>query len=70
MSGQSWTTEQLLAELERYERALVEANLTPETVQSDVDRAHRFVGWLDGEYVPADHADRPHYRYALYHTKG
>lgn len=64
MSGQAWTVEELLAELERYEHALEEANMTPETVQSYVDRAHRFVGWLGGDYKPTLHADRPRYRYS------
>lgn len=64
MSGQAWTTEELIAELERYERALEEANMTPETVQSYVDRAHRFVGWLNGDYKPTLHSDRPKYRYS------
>ncbi len=56
MSGQAWTIEELLADLGRYERELQEANMTPETVQSYVDRAHRFVGWLAGDYKPTFHA--------------
>jgi hypothetical protein len=63
MSEQAWTMDELLAELERYERELQEANMTPETIQSYVDRAHRFVGWLGGDYKPRLHADRPRYRY-------
>lgn len=63
MSGQAWTMEELLAELERYEGELKAANMTPETIQSYVDRAHRFVGWLCGDYKPRQHSDRPRYRY-------
>ena len=53
----------MIAELERYEKAMQDANMTPETIQSYVDRAHRFVGWLDGDYKPSEHFDRPRYRY-------
>jgi hypothetical protein len=63
LSGQAWTMDELLAELERYEGELQAANMTPETIQSYVDRAHRFVGWLGGDYKPHLHADRPRYRY-------
>jgi hypothetical protein len=62
MSEQAWTINELLAELERYERELQEANMTPEMILSFVDRAHRFVGWLGGDYKPQLHADRPRYR--------
>jgi hypothetical protein len=60
--------DELLAQLERYERELQEANMTPETIQSYVDRAHRFVGWLGGDYKPTLHADRPRYRYSQHRT--
>jgi hypothetical protein len=59
----AWTMEEMLVELERYEKAMEAANMTPETIQSYVDRAHRFVGWLDGDYKPSEHFDRPRYRY-------
>jgi hypothetical protein len=55
--------DEMLAELERYEKAMQEANMTPETIQSYLDRAHRFVGWLGGDYKPSEHFDRPRYRY-------
>ena len=58
MSGRAWTLEQLRAELERYERELRDANMTPETIQSYTDRAHRFISWLDGAYKPHPHEDR------------
>lgn len=58
MSGQAWTLEQLRAELERYEQALRDANMTPETIQSYTDRAHRFISWLSGDYKPHLHQDR------------
>lgn len=62
MSEQAWTMGELLAELERYERELQEADMMPEMILSFVDRAHRFVGWLGGDYKPQLHADRPGYR--------
>jgi len=69
VSGQAWTMDELLAELERYERELQDANMTPETIQSYIDRAHRFVGWLGGDYKPHLHADRPRYRYPEHHAE-
>jgi hypothetical protein len=70
LSGQqAWTMDELLAELEKYERAMQDANMTPETIQSYIDRAHRFVGWLDGDYKPHLHADRPRYRYPEHRAK-
>ena len=63
LSDKRWTMDELLAELERYEEALQAANMTPETIQSYIDRAHRFVGWLDGDYKPQPHTDRAQYRY-------
>lgn len=49
----SWNIDGLRAELERYRTALVEAGKVPNTVQTYVDRADRFVRWLAGEYDPA-----------------
>jgi hypothetical protein len=58
MSGKSWTVEELRAELERYAAELRAANMTPGTVQTYTDRAHRFVSWLSGDYRPQVHQDR------------
>jgi hypothetical protein len=58
LSGQAWTVEELRGELERYERELRDANMTPETIQSYTDRAHRFITWLNGDYTPHPH-DHP-----------
>ena len=58
MSGQTWTLDQLRTELGQYEQDLHAANMTPETVQSYVDSAHRFVSWLSGDYKPPRHPDR------------
>lgn len=49
-----WTVEELRAELDRYRSALVAAGKVPNTVQTYVDRADRFIRWLVGEYDPAD----------------
>lgn len=48
----SWTVDELLVELERYEAELIEAGKKDSTVITYVDRAKRFVRWLDGEYAP------------------
>jgi hypothetical protein len=58
MSERAWTVEELRAELERYEGELRDAHMTPETIQSYKDRAHRFVSWLSGDYKPHLHEDR------------
>lgn len=49
----SWDVEGLRAELDRYRAALVDAGKVPNTVQTYVDRADRFIRWLAGEYDPA-----------------
>jgi hypothetical protein len=69
VAEKAWTMDEMLAELERYEKAMQDANMTPETIQSYVDRAHRFVGWLDGDYKPSEHFDRPRYRYPQHRTE-
>jgi len=48
-----WDVEALRRELDRYRAALVAAGKVPNTVQTYVDRADRFVRWLTGEYDPA-----------------
>jgi hypothetical protein len=52
MVATSWDIEELRAELDRYKTALVEAGKVPNTVQTYVDRADRFIRWLAGEYDP------------------
>jgi hypothetical protein len=69
LSEKSWTMKEMIAELDRYEKAMQDANMTPETIQSYVDRAHRFVGWLDGDYKPSEHFNRPRYRYSEHRDK-
>jgi hypothetical protein len=54
MRLQSWTAAELRAELERYRRELEEAGLTKSTVDTYVDRASRFLRWLDGDYRPGN----------------
>jgi len=44
---------ELRSELDRYRSALVAAGKVPNTVQTYVDRADRFIRWLAGEYDPA-----------------
>lgn len=47
-----WDVEALRRELDRYRAALVAAGKVPNTVQTYVDRADRFIRWLAGEYDP------------------
>lgn len=42
----------LRAELAKYEIELVEAGKSIQTVNTYVDRANRFINWLEGEYKP------------------
>ena len=58
MTDQTWTLDQLRSALDRYEGDLRGANMTPETIQSYTDRAHRFISWLSGDYKPHIHQDR------------
>jgi hypothetical protein len=51
--GKAWTTAELAQELVAYEQALQAANMTDQTVHTYVDRARRFINWLDGDYDPA-----------------
>lgn len=48
----SWDIDGLRAELDRYRAALLAAGKVPNTVQTYVDRADRFIRWLAGEYDP------------------
>ena len=50
----SWDIETLRAELDRYKAALVRSGKVPNTVQTYVDRADRFIRWLAGEYDPEE----------------
>jgi len=52
----SWNIESLREELDRYRSELVAAGKVPNTVQTYVDRADRFIRWLAGEYDPAENA--------------
>ena len=69
LSERAWTHDELVAELERYEREMQDANMTPQTIQDYVEIAHRFVGWLVGDYKPSLHADRPRYRYPQHRSE-
>jgi hypothetical protein len=52
MTPQNWTTDELRAELLRFERELRAANLKDSSIQTYVDRSGRFLKWLDGDYHP------------------
>jgi hypothetical protein len=47
-----WTTEELYADLERFRAELIAAGKADHTVQTYVDRAQRYIRWLDGKYDP------------------
>ena len=55
---QTWTNDDLIAALDRYEVACEGAGLQPTSVFSYVDYARRFLRWRTGEYRPRD-AVRP-----------
>ena len=46
----SWSVEDLMSELERFERAARAAGLKQASVRTYVDRSRIFVRWLAGEY--------------------
>lgn len=58
-AGKTWTAEDLRNEVGRYEKAIRDADMTPETVESYVNRANRFIAWLDGDWKP-HHGEYPH----------
>lgn len=49
-----WTVEELHAELGLFEAELVAAGLTESSVKTYVDRAERFLRWLNGDYRPGE----------------
>lgn len=48
----TWTDEELMREVDRFERELEAANLLPNSVRSYVDYARRFLRWRVGDYRP------------------
>ena len=52
MATQSWTLEELHAELARWERELREAGKAENTVDTYVGRSEIFLRWLAGDYHP------------------
>ena len=49
---QTWTTDELRAELNRYERALRDSGKARNTVNTYVQHPERFINFLDGRYRP------------------
>lgn len=47
-----WTVRELRGELQRFEQELRSAGLTPNSVDTYVNRSAVFVRWLEGEYTP------------------
>jgi hypothetical protein len=47
-----WNTGELKVELARFESELQSAGLKESSVYTYIDRAERFIRWLDGEYRP------------------
>ena len=52
MAEQSWTHEELLAELVEFERELKAAGLRNSSVHTYTDRTSTFLRWLVGDYTP------------------
>jgi hypothetical protein len=52
MSKSSWTIGELRAALTQFEGDLKAARFAPNTVQTYIDRAERFLRYLTGDYVP------------------
>lgn len=50
--AESWTVDELREARVRYERELVAAGKADNMVTTYVDRARRFIAWLDGPYTP------------------
>lgn len=48
----TWTMQQLRDELTNFERDLRRADLSENTIHTYVDRAERFLRYLDGDYRP------------------
>jgi len=48
----TWTMTQLQSELARFERELIAAGKSDTTIATYVDRADRFLRFLEGEYRP------------------
>jgi len=46
--------QQLQEDLDRFETALLEANLNMKTVSADMKCTQQFVRWLAGDFVPAE----------------
>ncbi len=51
MNQETWTLDELLEELTRFERELRAAGLKESSVQTYVDRTKRFLKRLNGEYT-------------------
>jgi len=54
--SKTWTTTELAHEIERFEGELRAAGKTEQTIRTYIDRAERFVRWLDGGYDPTAHS--------------
>lgn len=52
MPSAPFTTSQLREELARYEAELENAGLADATIHTYIERAERFIRWLEGEYRP------------------
>ena len=50
---------------ERYRQAVEASNLHWNTKHTYIDRAYRFLRWLQGSYSPRAHAPTPHPRLSV-----
>jgi hypothetical protein len=56
--SKTWTTTELLQEIGQFESELRAAGKKEQTIHTYVDRAERFVRWLDGGYDPKGESGR------------
>jgi hypothetical protein len=52
VAERSWTHDELLIELEEFERELKTAGLRDSSVRTYTDRTSTFLRWLVGDYTP------------------
>lgn len=52
--AKSWTANELMKEIGRFEAELRAAGKKDQTIHTYIDRAQRFVRWLDGAYDPKE----------------
>lgn len=52
MPHRCWTVEELYADLEKFREELIAVGKEANTIQTYIDRAERYIRWLEGKYHP------------------